>query len=238
MGIKELAVNYKINQFGIDIVRKSKTVFLVGITSAGKDTILNKLLELPNYHLIVSHTTRKPRVNNNVMEKNGFDYHFVSKDEMANLLVDNKMVEINCFGGNYYGTSISELAKASADNKIAISDIDVNGISSFYDIAPNSVTAIFIVPPDYKTWQNRIKSRYNSIELFNKDWLDRREIAINELEYVLSVSHYHFVINDDLDRAARITNKIACHENDVFGRGDDEARLRARDLLDAIKQDV
>lgn len=238
MKIEQLADNYKIDQSGIEIVRNSKTVFVVGITSAGKDTIVKRLLESPDYHSIVSHTTRQPRVNNGVMEKDGVDYHFITRDQMASLLSEHKMVEVNCYGGNYYGVSIGELAKASAQNKIAISDVEVNGVSSFYDIAPNSITAIFIVPPDYETWQKRIRHRYESIELFNKDWHDRRQIAINELEYVLRVPHYHFVINDELDRAVRITDKIARYENDVFGRGDDEAKLRARDLLDAIKQDA
>lgn len=238
MEIEQLAANYKIDRFGIDIVRESKTVFIVGITSAGKDTIVKRLLDSVDYHLIVSHTTRQPRVNNSVMEQDGVDYHFVTREQMAGLLSEHKMIEINCFGGNYYGASVGELADASLEGKIAISDIDINGISSFYDIAPNSVTAIFIVPPDYETWLSRVQNRYESIELFERDWQTRREIAINELEHVLGVSHYHFVINDDLERAVRITDKIAHHENNVFGRGDDEARLRARDLLDAIKRTI
>ncbi|PKL31912.1 hypothetical protein CVV43_00480 [Candidatus Saccharibacteria bacterium HGW-Saccharibacteria-1] len=238
MEIEKLASNYKIDQSGIDIVRASKTVFIVGITSAGKDTIVKRLLESPDYHLIVSHTTRQPRVNNGVMEQDGDDYHFVTQNQMKTLLTDHKMIEVNCFGGNYYGTSVGEFADANLENKIAISDIEVNGISSFYDIAPNSVTAIYIVPPDYETWLCRVQKRYESIELFERDWLVRREIAVNELEHVLSVSHYHFVINDDLNRAVKVTDKIAHREDNVFGRGDDEARLKARDLLDAIKQTI
>lgn len=238
MEIEQLAKNYKIDQFGIDIVRQSKTVFIVGITSAGKDTIIKRLLKSPDYHLIISHTTRQPRINNGVMEQDGVDYHFVTREQMATLLSEHKMIEINCFGGNYYGASVGELADASLEGKIATSDIDINGISSFYDIAPNSVTAIFIVPPDYQTWLTRVQNRYESIEAFERDWRTRREIAINELEHALSVPHYHFVINDDLDRAVRVTDKIAHHEKNVFGRGDDEARLRARDLLDSIKQTI
>jgi len=238
MEIERLAANYKIDQAGIDIVRGAKTVFIVGITSAGKDTIVRKLLESPDYHQIVSHTTRAPRTNNGIMESDGLDYHFVSRDQMAELLSGHKMIEVNCFGGNYYGTSVGELDEASRDDKIAISDIDINGISSFYDIAPNSVTAIFIVPPDYETWLQRVKNRYESIESFERDWRTRREIAISELEHVLSVPHYHFIINDDLTRAVKITDKIAHHENNIYGRGDDEARLIARDLLEAIKRTI
>lgn len=236
MSIERLAANYKIDQFGISIVRKSKTVFIVGIVSAGKDTMIKRLIESPDYHLVVTHTTRKPRVNNGVLEKDGVDYHFVSFDEMSELLKNHKMVEVNNFGGNYYGTSIAEIDNANKNNKIAISAIEVHGVSSFYDIAPNNTTAIFVVPPDYNTWIERIKNRYDSIETFENEWQTRREITINELEYVLGVPNYHFVINDNLDRAVKVADKIARHENDSFNRIDDEARLRARDLLDAIKQ--
>lgn len=238
MKIDQLAKDYKIDQAGIDVVRRSKTVFIVGITSAGKDTIVKELLKSPDYHLIVSHTTRQPRVNNGVSEKDGVDYHFVTKDEMGDLLANKKMIEVNCYGSEYYGTSVGEFELANNNHKIAISDIEINGVSSFYDIAPNSVTAIFIVPPDYETWLSRIQKRYETIELFERDWLVRREIAINELEHVLSVPHYHFIINDELTRAVKITDKIARLKVNQFGRGDDEARLRARDLLDSIKSTI
>ena len=55
-----------------------------------------------------------------------------------------------------------------------------------------------------------------------------------ELEHALAVPYYHFIINDDLDRAVRVVTEIA-HREDLFNRQDDEVRLQARDLLDTIK---
>lgn len=235
MEIQQLAGNYKIDIDGIKIIRQSKIALLVGITSAGKDTIQKRLLDSPDYYSIISHTTRPPRANNGVMEQDGLSYHFVTFNQMATLLSDHKMVEINKFGENYYGVSVKEFENANKLGKISVTDIDVNGISSFYDIAPNSITAVFIVPPDYNTWLSRIKKRYDSEELFQADWKIRRNIAISELEHALSVPYYHFIINDDLDRAIKVTDKIIRQGSGDFGRGDDEARLIARDLLDAIK---
>lgn len=235
MDIEQLAKNYKIDQPGIDIIRQSQIAFLVGITSAGKDTIQKRLLSDDGYHSVVSHTTRQPRSNNGVMEQDGVAYHFVTFDEMSELLLNHKMVEINKFGDNYYGASIKEFSDANAQGKIAVTDMDVNGIASFYEIAPNNISAVFIVPPDYNTWLDRIKKRYDSPELFEADWRIRRDIAIDELTHALSVPYYRFVINDDLDRAVKVVNKITREGSSSFGRGDDEARLRARDLLDAIK---
>lgn len=238
MEIQQLATNYKIDQSGVAVIRQSKIALLVGITSAGKDTIQKKLLTSPDYYSVISHTTRSPRENDGVLEVDGHSYHFVSFLEMTNLLSSHKMVEINKFGDNYYGVSVQEFAKANQLNKIAVTDIDVNGISSFYDIAPNNITPIFVVPPDYQTWRDRIMNRYSTVNLFESDWADRREIAISELQHALSVPYYHFIINDELDRAVKVTDKIIRQGSNEFNRGDDEARLIARDLLDSIQQNA
>lgn len=235
MNIKEIAKNYKPDQSCIDIVRQSQTAFCVGITSAGKDTIVNRLLESPDYYRLISHTTRQPRVNNGILEKNGIDYYFVSVDQMAELLNNHKMVEINCFGGNYYGVSVDELTKANANQQIATSDIDIHGIASFRNIAPDTL-AIFVVPPDYETWVARNKNRYESIELFNQDWKIRRDHAIDELQHALVEPNYFFIVNDRLEDAVKMADKIAHRDSETINQGDSLARSKAQHILDAIKR--
>lgn len=236
MDIKELATNYKIDMSGINVVKKSRTAFVVGITSAGKDTIVKRLLDTGNYHLIISHTTRQPRINNGVLEQDGIDYHFVSVDQMTKLLANHELIEVNCFGGNYYGVSITELEKANADGKIATSDIDINGISSFCAIDPESTVAIFVIPPSYDVWLARNKQRYASEDLFQKDWQIRRNIAIHELETALTDQHYFFIINDDLDCAVELADKVAHRDSEVISCDDSAARDCAKLLLAAIQQ--
>ena len=238
MEIDQVISSYQPDDIGLQTVHASKIVFLAGIISAGKDTIKNKLLNSSEYHPIVTHTTRAPRINDGVLEQDGTAYHFVSCDQMCQLLLDHKMIEANHFGETYYGTSVEEFSDANKQNKIALTTIDINGISSFYNIAPHNVTAIFIIPPDYSTWLQRVQKRYASIDLFEKEWQARRDLSIAELEYALKVPYYHFVINDDLDHAVKVADKIAHSEDDVFCRGDDEARLRTRDFLDAIRQAI
>lgn len=235
MDIERIAQKYKIDQFGIDVVKKSKTVFIVGIVAAGKDTIIKRLLKKPDYHLIISHTTRRPRSNDGLMEVDGVDYYFVSFDTMAQLMADHKMVEVNKFGENYYGTSVSEIEDANKNNKIAISDIDIHGIKSFNDIAPNNIIAIFILPPDYETWVSRLRNRYKDADdVFNNSWQTRRSITINELEHALGSSKYHFVINDDLDQAVIEVDRIS---HGLFDKsGYDRAREKASEILQHIKQ--
>ncbi len=236
MDIEKLAKNYKVDQSGIDAVKRSRTAFIAGITSAGKDTIVGKLLDTGDYHRLISHTTRQPRINNGIPEKDGIDYHFVSVDQMSDLLLDHGLIEVNCFGGNYYGVSVAELEEANTNGKIATSDIDINGISSFYAINPDGTMAIFVVPPNYETWMMRNKRRYSSEELFQKDWLVRRDIAIHELETALNDQRYFFIINDDLDHAADLINKVAHRAVEVASCDDSVARNCAKLLLATIRQ--
>ena len=236
MDIDQLAVNYRPDQTGVEVMRNSKTLFLIGVMSAGKDAIKNKLLDLSDYFSIITYTTRLPRVNDGALEQDGMAYHFVSRDQMAKMLSEHRMIEVNHFGDDYYGTSVDEFRTANDQGKIAVGNVDVNGVSMFHDISPQNMTAVFIVPPSYEVWIQRVNKRYGSTESFKKEWEKRRAITIDELEFALSVPYYHFVINDDLGETVELIDKISHSNKDAVGLGDDEARLVARDFLDAIKK--
>jgi len=239
MEIDQLVLNYQPSQAGIDVIKQSKMLLIAGITSSGKDTICSELVASGIYYPIITHTTRLPRSNNGILEKDGVEYHFVSTDQMAGLLINYKMFEINNFGGNYYGTSIEEFAKAKQLNKVAISRIDIHGVEAIYNVAPDAMTAIFVVPPDYSVWKNRLKNRYSDVKLFEADWQKRRKLAVDELSQALNVvetPYYHFVINDDLDEAISDVNDIIAGK-DNYER-EEKAKICAKKLLDAIKQNI
>ncbi len=231
-----LAVNYQPSQAGVDVVRNARITLITGTTSAGKDTLQGELKNSFDYHSIVTHTTRQPRVNNGVLERDGIDYHFVSPQQMMQMLVSHEMIEVNRFGSNYYGTSVKEFQEANSLGKIALSNIDVNGVSSFIKISPNSITPVFIVPPDYSTWLRRVKGRYDKMGSFDEDWEVRRELAIKELEFGLSAPYFYFVINSNLQYAAHLIDEIAHRETPVAGFDDSEARRCAKEFLEAIRQ--
>lgn len=237
MEIDLLVQNYQPSHDARDVVAASNTLLLVGISGAGKDTIQSMVLKKDGYHKIVTHTTRLPRVNNGVMERNGVEYHFVTHQGMQELLNNQQLIEVNKYGSNYYGTSIQEFRDANSTGRVAIGDIDVNGITVFKDLGGDAVRALFILPPDYDTWLQRLSSRYSSAEEFERELPNRLNAAAKELTQALSVSYYHFIINDDLERAVRVVDEIA-HREDTFNRHDDEARLAARDLLNAIAHTI
>jgi|SRR3989338_3240859 len=230
--IESLVTSYQPPAEAIAVVRTTRITLLVGISGAGKDTIKTQLLQNDDYMDIVSHTTRQPRSNNGIEEVDGVDYSFIDMAAAEKMLLDSEFIEAKYVHGTIYGTSTAAVKKACDAKKIAITDVDIQGVDEYKDLS-NDVTALFILPPDYSTWRGRLIARYATDAAFFDEWPKRRASAIKELTYALEVPYYHFIINDDLDRAVRVVDEIA-HRGDAFNRHDDEARLAARDLLDAI----
>lgn len=83
-------------------------IALMGKAGAGKDTLLNKICDKhPNYHKIISCTTRPMREN----EKNGQDYYFLSHEDFVQKVLNGDMLEVTGFNGWHYGTMKSGLAE-------------------------------------------------------------------------------------------------------------------------------
>ena len=230
--IEDLITNYQPTESTIELVKSTKIALLAGISGAGKDTIKKQLLISSEFRDIVSHTTRAPRTNNGCAEQDGIDYHFIDSQTAENMLQNNEFIEAKFVHGTVYGTSVAELKLAHDQNRVAITDIDVQGVEEYERLAPDSI-AIFIVPPNSQTWIERLKKRYATEEDFQAEWPKRHTSAIKELAYALEVPYYHVIINDDLERAIRVTEEIILR-GDVFKRQDDEARLVARNLLNDI----
>jgi guanylate kinase len=211
-----------------DLLKKTKVVFLVGVSGAGKNTILEELLKTGKYKLVISHTTRQPRKNHGVMEKDGRDYHFVDEQEAMRMLQNNEFIEAKIYSGNIYGTSVTEVEKVYEQGKIAISDIEVQGVAEYMNASPN-VTPIFILPPDFETWQQRLKVRYAGKEPDQADMQKRMDTAKKELQEALSRDYFEFVINDDLERAVSAVDEVA--HGSLSVEKNDQARQIASDLL-------
>lgn len=236
--IDTLIDNYKPNQAGIDLLSNTEVVLLVGITGAGKNTVLGEMLKTGEFHDLITTVTREPRYNNGVLEQDGIDYHFINNETALELIEKGEYVEVSLVHGRIYGVTSSEIARAHDEGKIAIADVDVQGVAKYKKIS-DTVTAIFLVPPNYQEWKNRVRQRYPDEASFLADWPNRRESSVVELERALSTPQYHFVINDNLDLAVDACIKIArARRRDEIVRKDDEVRLRTRDLLDALVAEI
>jgi guanylate kinase len=229
-----LITNYQPGNQVIELVRASKMALLVGISGAGKDTIKNQLLRTGDYHDIITNTTRPPRINHGQLEQDGVHYHFTAMPRMIEMLKNHELIEVNKYGENLYGTSVAELQNANDENKIAVADIDVNGVTSFYTMAPNAVRPIFLIPPTYDVWYERWQKRYGDNYTQHLDDLaSRRQTAIDELEHVLKTPYFFIVINADLDDALAQVNSIA-----MTGKQDDDVRRRGYEAVESVLRDM
>lgn len=202
--------DYQPSQEGLRIVSSVEVVLLVGISGAGKDTVKHHLLTSGRYHHIVSHTTRPPRQNKGVLEENGVDYHFIDYDTATHMLEAHGFMEAKQYGTNVYGTSIGEFQLAHDEGKIAITDLEVQGVAEYMRLAPAKVRPVFLLPPDYDTWQQRLLRRYGSDLENHKQDIDLRiQTSIAELEELLQKDYYFAVVNNDLDQTVQIVDQIA-----------------------------
>jgi guanylate kinase len=226
--VKQKLSAYEPSAVTIELIRKTPIVLLVGVSGAGKDSIKHKLLESGDYHHIVSHTTREPRENKGIMEQDGREYHFISLAEAEKMLDDRTFVEAKMYSGNIYGTSAAEIQTARDDGNIALTDIEVQGVVEYKAIAPN-VQAIFVLPPSYDVWQQRLKSRYKESDISPTDIMRRMQTADSELKEALQKDYFRFVINDELDEAVKVVDAIA--HGAPAGQESETARQLAQELL-------
>ena len=182
------------------MIRRTEMVdpFLLLILSspsgAGKTTLTRKLQErFPALRFSVSHTTRKPRSN----ENDGRDYHFVERKDFDGLVEREAFVEWAEVHGNCYGTSHAEIERARSEPGCAgmIFDIDYQGARQIRATVPD-VTSVFILPPSMPELERRLRGRASETEE-----AVRRRFAVAERE----IEHYalfdYLVVNDKVDHA-------------------------------------
>lgn len=230
--LEKLLNNYQPSRQTIQKVKTVPKLFLVGVSGAGKNTLINRLLESGDYHLVVSHTTRSPRKNNGVMETDGKEYHFINYNKLKKMLADKNFVEAKKYALSVYGTSASEFDRAANTGKIALAEIEIQGVEEYMAMAPESTNAIFVLPPNFNTWQSRFKKRYQQ-NLNALEFNERLKAAKIEISHALSKAYYAFVVNDNLEDTIEQIKLIASGKKQPDGlhrRGQTIARKLLREL--------
>lgn len=167
-------------------------IIISGPSGAGKSSLCKEAFrQIPNLYFSISSTTRGIRDG----EKNGVHYNFISVAEFERGIKKGEFLEWAKVHNNYYGTPKSEVAKAQAQGKIIIFDIDVVGQKSIKAHYKNA-TSIFITTPNKAILEARLKER----ALDSADTIKRRvNGAISEMQ---SIENFDFVIiNDDFNAA-------------------------------------
>lgn len=194
---------------------KSKIILLVGESAAGKDTILNDIIKLTNWHRAVSYTTRPPRVS----ETDGKDYHFLTSNEQhfelkdKGLLYEETSYETN-MGTWYYGLGVDSFV----DDKHNITIVNPHGLEqlmrselkdrliTFYITAPlevrllrylnrdeitdkQKIELIDRIVRDINDFGNRFEMKSEIVNYFNTDIWDSGSLAKEIIREVEVLTH-------------------------------------------------
>jgi guanylate kinase len=161
-------------------------------SGAGKTTIARRLRERRGDVVFsVSATTRPPREG----ERDGRDYHFVSREEFRRMIDAGELIEWAEVHGSLYGTPLANVRAARARGEFLLLDIDVQGARQIRDRVPEAVR-IFIVPPSGETLIGRLVGRGS------EDAERVRRRLGNALEEIGAAAEFdHVVVNDDLEAA-------------------------------------
>ena len=175
-------------------------VYIISAPSgSGKSTLVNELLKsVPDLEFSISYTTRAPRGS----ETNGRQYYFASRSEFEKMIRDGEFLEHAEFDGNYYGTARRFLGEAEQNGRDLLLDIDVQGAAQIQQKLPDAIS-IFILPPDRKTLEERLRKRGEDRE----EVIERRLIAASrEIE---NYDRYSYIlVNDRLEDSIEILQAI------------------------------
>ncbi|MCD6217082.1 guanylate kinase [bacterium] len=164
-----------------------------GPSGAGKGSVIIGLLKrFEDMSVVTSWTTRSPRTG----EEDGVEYHFVTKEEFQQKVQEKGFLEWAIVYDQFYGTPVENVKDLIEQGKIAVLEIDVQGSRSVRTHPMVDEVSLFIVPPDKKTLEQRLKDRNTE----NVDQLERRlKEAVREVDEAKYFDY--IIINDNLDTA-------------------------------------
>lgn len=181
----------------------AQLVIISGPSGVGKDTIIDALRQRardPDYHYVVTCTTRAPRPG----EVDGESYHFLERGRFLALRDAGGLLEANQVHGNWYGTPRAEVADALIAGHDAILKIDVQGAQQVKARVEEALL-VFIVPPSLETLFARLRAR--ATETADELEVRQRNAAI---ELARQDDYDHVVVNEtgQVERTAETIDAI------------------------------
>jgi guanylate kinase len=192
-------------------------LFIISAPSgSGKSTLVSEVRRLvEGLEFSISYTTRDARGS----EEDGREYHFTTRAQFEQMIADGEFLEWAEVFGNYYGTALSALEHARANQKDLLLDIDVQGALQVMEHRP-SAASIFILPPSPDVLEMRLRNRSQAEGVTQEMVIETRlNNARTELRFL--PKYKYALVNDVLDHAAQEMRAIVLAE-----RGSESAEER------------
>jgi guanylate kinase len=166
-------------------------VILSSPSGAGKTTLVKLLSKNKNFHISVSHTTRKPRPS----EVSDQDYYFINQEKFESLIKNEEFLEYAKVFNHLYGTTRTPVIEKLEKSENVIFDIDWQGADQIKNKKLNyKLITFFILPPSKDVLFERLS---------NRDMKDKLIVEERMKEFSRDVLHWinydYVVINDDLE---------------------------------------
>lgn len=220
--------DYKPSQKAHEVLEGMTLVLLTGPTACGRNTIINHLVKTGQYQFIVSDTTREKRINKGVPEQDGVEYWFRSETDFLADLQQGLYLEAELIHEQQVsGISIRELEKAKVLHKIAIDEVDIQGISNVLPAKPDTI-GIIIIPPHFEEWMQRVNGRGHMHEEEQR----RRFNTAANMFAMAKAGTYPVIVNDVLVDAV--------HKVDVLAKTGElmEDQVAARKVAETLYADT
>jgi guanylate kinase len=171
---------------------------LSGPSGVGKDAVLNYLKNSDcGLNFVITTTTRPRRPN----EKDGVDYHFVTKEVFRKMRDNNELLEWAQVYDNWYGVPKETVLRSLKQGNDVIVKVDIQGASTYKKFAPEAVT-IFLAPPSFDELANRLKLRYTETPASLSTRLQACDYEMKQIE------QFDYVVVNH-------SNQIECAVNEI-----------------------
>ena len=201
-------------------------VILSSPSGAGKTTLVNLLSKKKNFKVSISHTTRKPRIN----EISDKDYYFVDNAKFEKLINNEEFLEYAKVFDHLYGTTRTPVIEKLEKGDNVIFDIDWQGADQIKNKKLNyKLITFFVLPPSKDVLFDRLS---------NRDMKDKLIVEERMKEFSRDVLHWinydYVVINDDLNECyTKIHSLIEAEVNNGSKDYDKDYIRRHVDILTA-----
>ena len=181
-------------------------VILSSPSGAGKTTLVKLLSKDKNFHISVSHTTRKPRPSE-VADK---DYYFVNQEKFEGLIKNEEFLEYAKVFDHLYGTTRTPVIEKLEKSENVIFDIDWQGADQIKNKKLNyQLITFFILPPSKEVLFEGLS---------NRDMKDKLIVDERMKEFSRDVLHWinydYVIVNDNLEECySKISNLIDAEIN-------------------------
>ncbi|RXN37369.1 MAGUK p55 subfamily member 7-like protein [Labeo rohita] len=150
------------------------------------------------------HTTREQKKH----EREGVEYHFVSKHSFVKDILNHKFLDYGEYKGNYYGMSLDSVRRAVAESKVCLLDVKPHVIAALYT-SEFKPYVVFVKPPSIERLRlSRRKAKVLSSQneqtpskIFTEEDFQDMITSSQAMENKYGYLFEKLIINDDLATA-------------------------------------